>query len=74
MEVKQQIQALLAQVETLLEEATCEGVQLAELEGFEEVDVALAHLQQTVDYYVDWQYNTTNNIGANNANSNTIWS
>jgi hypothetical protein len=53
MEVKQQIQALLAQVETLLEEATCEGVQLAELEGFEEVDVALAHLQQTVDYYVD---------------------
>ena len=53
MEVKQQIFALLAQVDTLLQEAQCEGQQLAELKGFEEVDVALAHLQQVVDYYVD---------------------
>ena len=53
MQNKQQILALLAQVETLLQEATCEGVQLAELEGFEEVDVALTHLAQVVDYYVD---------------------
>lgn len=51
--VKQQILAKLAEVETLLLEAQCEGKQLAELDCFEEVDVALAHFAQTVDYYVD---------------------
>jgi len=53
MEVKQQIQALLAQVETLLQEATCDNLQLAELACYKEVDSALSTLQQTVDYYVD---------------------
>jgi hypothetical protein len=43
----------LAEVETLLQEATCDGTQLAELECFEEVDTAFAHLTQAVDYYVD---------------------
>jgi hypothetical protein len=44
---------LLARVETLLQEVTCEGEQLAELECFEEVDTAFAHLVQTIDYYID---------------------
>ena len=43
----------LAEVEALLLEAQCEGAQLAELECFEEVDTAFAHLTQAVDYYVD---------------------
>jgi hypothetical protein len=51
--VKQQILAKLAEVEALLLEAQCEGKQLAELDCFEEVDTALAHCAQTVDYYVD---------------------
>jgi len=53
MTVKAQILEKLAEIETLLLEASCEGEQLAELECFEEVDTALAHLAQTVDYYVD---------------------
>ena len=53
MQVKQEILALLAQVETLLQEAQCEGQQLAEQECFGEVDTALSTLAQTVDYYVD---------------------
>ena len=53
MTVKSQILEKLAEIETLLQEASCEGEQLAELECFEEVDTALAHLAQTVDYYVD---------------------
>jgi hypothetical protein len=53
MTVKAQILEKLAEIETLLQEASCEGEQLAELECFEEVDTALAHLAQTVDYYVD---------------------
>jgi hypothetical protein len=43
----------LAEVEAMLQEATCDGTQLAELECFEEVDTAFAHLTQAVDYYVD---------------------
>jgi hypothetical protein len=43
----------LAEVEAMLQEAQCDGAQLAELECFEEVDTALAHLTQAVDYYVD---------------------
>jgi hypothetical protein len=43
----------LAEVEAMLLEASCEGAQLAELDCFEEVDTALAHLTQAVDYYVD---------------------
>lgn len=51
--VKTRIFELLGQVEDLLQEAECDGKQLAELECFEEVDTALAHLVQTVEYYVD---------------------
>jgi hypothetical protein len=51
--MKEQIQALLAQVETLLQEATCDGEQLAETAVFAEVDGALSTLAQAVDYYVD---------------------
>jgi hypothetical protein len=51
--IKQQIQALLEQVETLLQEATCDGEQLAETAVFAEVDGALSTLVQAVDYYVD---------------------
>jgi len=53
MNVKEQILAKLAEIETLLQEAECEGVQFASLDCFEEVDTAVAHLAQTVDYYVD---------------------
>ena len=51
--IKQAIFEKLAEVEALLQEAECEGTQLASLDCFEEVDTALAHLTQTVDYYVD---------------------
>ena len=53
MQNKQQILALLAQVDTLLQEAQCEGQQLAELACFSDVDEALSTLAQAVDYYVD---------------------
>jgi hypothetical protein len=53
MTVKAQILEKLAEIETLLQEAQCEGVQFAELECFEEADTAVAHLAQVVDYYVD---------------------
>ena len=43
----------LAEVEAMLLEAQCDGLQLAELECFEEVDTAFAHLTQQIDYYVD---------------------
>jgi hypothetical protein len=53
MDIKAEILAKLAEIEELLLEAQCEGTQLAELECFEEVDTAVAHLAQVVDYYVD---------------------
>ena len=53
MDVKAEILAKIAEIESLLLEAECDGVQLAELDGFEEVDTAVAHLAQVVDYYVD---------------------
>ncbi len=52
-ERKQEILAKIADIEALLLEAECDGAQLAELECFEEVDMAVAHLAQVVDYYVD---------------------
>lgn len=51
--VKLAIFEKLAEVEALLLEAECEGTQLAELDCFEEVDTAVAHLAQVIDYYVD---------------------
>ena len=53
MNVKEQILAKLAEIENLLVDAECDGLQLAELECFEEVDTAVAHLVQTVNYYLD---------------------
>ena len=53
MDIKAQILAKLAEIENLLVDAECDGLQLAELECFEEVDTAVAHLAQVVDYYVD---------------------
>ena len=53
MNVKEEILAKLAEIETLLQEAQCEGKQFAELDCFEEADTAVAHLAQVVDYYVD---------------------
>jgi hypothetical protein len=51
--VRAHIMDLLGQVETLLEEATLDGEQLAEMDCFAEVNTALSTLVQTVDYYVD---------------------
>ena len=53
MTVKAEILAKIAEIETLLQEAQCEGVQFAELDCFEEADTAVAHLAQVIDYYVD---------------------
>jgi hypothetical protein len=50
---KQEIFKLLAQVETLLLEATCDGEQIAGTRWGDEVDNTLAELMQMVDYYVD---------------------
>ena len=47
------ILAKLAEVEAMLLEATCDGRQLAEMEVYEQVDLALAHLEKQIDYYVD---------------------
>jgi hypothetical protein len=53
MTVKAEILAKIAEIEELLLDAECDGAQLAELECFEEVDTAVAHLAQVVDYYLD---------------------
>jgi hypothetical protein len=50
---REQILDLLAQVETLLEEATLDGQQLAEMECFEEVTGTLHNLTEQIEYYVD---------------------
>jgi hypothetical protein len=47
------IQTLLAQVETLLQEATLDGEHLAELSCFADLTDPLSTLIQAVDYYVD---------------------
>ena len=53
MDVKAEILAKIAEIENLLVDAQCDGAQLAELECFEEVDTAVAHLAQVIDYYLD---------------------
>jgi len=53
MTVKAEILAKIAEIEELLLDAECDGAQLAELECFEDVDTAVAHLAQVIDYYVD---------------------
>ena len=51
--VRAHIMDLLGQVQDLLEEAECDGMQLAELDCFADVNDKLSTLVQTVDYYVD---------------------
>jgi hypothetical protein len=50
---KQEIFNLLAQVETLLLEATCDGEQIAGTRWGDEIEDALSTLMQAVDYYID---------------------
>ena len=50
---KQEILTKLREIEIMLEEATCDGEQLAELDCFAEVTSALNVLVEAVDYYVD---------------------
>ena len=47
------ILAKLAEVEDMLQTATLDGEQLAEMDCFEEVSGALNKLAEAVDYYVD---------------------
>ena len=47
------ILAKLAEVETMLLEATLDGEQLAEMDCYSEIDTALSTLVQAVDYYID---------------------
>ncbi len=52
--MKEDILAKLAEVETLLLEASCDGVQLAETdEVFDEVRSYLTRLEEAIDYYID---------------------
>jgi hypothetical protein len=51
--MRDEILAKLAEVEAMLLEASCDGLQLAEMACFEEVTGALNTLTEAVDYYVD---------------------
>jgi hypothetical protein len=51
--MRDEILAKLAEVEAMLQEASCDGRQLAELDCFKDVENAMSTLVQTIDYYVD---------------------
>lgn len=51
--IKAEILAKIAEIEDLLLEAECDGVQFASLDCYEEVDTAVGHLLEQIDYYVD---------------------
>jgi len=54
MTVKEQIFDKIAELQTLLEEAQCDGMQLAECdEAFGELTSTLSRLTEEVDYYLD---------------------
>lgn len=54
MTVKEMLFAKLAEVETLLLEASCDGLQFAEDDdAFKEVHSYLRRLEEAVEYYVD---------------------
>ncbi len=54
MTVKEQIFAKIEELQTLLEQAQCDGMQLAECdEVFGELSSTLRRLADEVDYYVD---------------------
>ena len=51
--IKAEILQKIAEIEDLLLEAECDGVQFASLDCYEEVDTAVGHLLEQIDYYVD---------------------
>lgn len=51
--VKEAIAARLADIERLLEEAQCDGMQLAECDVFDEISTAFNTLCEAVEYYLD---------------------
>lgn len=51
--IKAEILAKIAEIEDLLLEAECDGVQFAELDCYKEVDSAVGNLLEQIDYYVD---------------------
>ena len=51
--IKAEILAKIAEIEDLLLEAQCDGMQLAELDCYKEVDTAVGNLLEQIDYYVD---------------------
>ena len=51
--VKKAIFEKIAEIEDLLLVAECEGKHFVELDCYEEVDTAVGHLLQQIDYYVD---------------------
>ncbi len=54
MTVKEQLFAKIEELEALLAEAQCDGMQLAECEVyFDEIIGTLGKLTEAVDYYVD---------------------
>jgi hypothetical protein len=54
MTVKEQLFAKIEELEALLEEAQCDGMQLAECgEVFDEFTSMVGRLTEAVDYYLD---------------------
>ena len=53
MDVKQKIQACLAEIDALLLEAKCDGELVHNLQCFEDLDESLNILQGYVEYYLD---------------------
>ena len=53
MDVKQKIQACLAEIDALMLEAKCDGELVHNLQCFEDLDESLNILQGYVEYYLD---------------------
>lgn len=51
--MRDEILEKLAEIEAMLEKATCDGEQLSELECFEDVTSAVSNLTEQVEYYID---------------------
>ena len=51
--MRDEILAKLAEVETMLLEATLDGEQFAEMDCFKDVEATLSTLTQQVEYYID---------------------
>lgn len=50
---KEDILAKLAEIEDMLQRATCDGESLRDIGGITEIDDAVSILTQAVDYYID---------------------